>query len=157
MYASDLWTTLGRTLSGCCSVTKLCPTFCDPMDCSTSGFPVFHYLSEFAQTHIHWVSDATHPSHPLLLPSSLAFNLSQHQVFSNSQFFTSGGQSIWASASASVLPMNIQGWFPLGLTVWSPCSQRDSREFFPTLKFKGINSSALSLLYLRFPSKEELN
>ena len=113
-----------------------CVRLCEPMDCSTSGFPVFHSLSEFAQTHIHWVSDAAQPSHPLLLPSSLAFNLSQHQVFSNSQFFTSGGQSVWASASASVLPVNIQGWFPLGLTVWSPCSPRELSRVFCNTKIQ---------------------
>ena len=51
---------------------------CDPMDCSTSGFPVLHYLPEFAQTHVHWVSDVIQPSHPLPPPSPLALNLSQH-------------------------------------------------------------------------------
>ena len=52
----------------------------DPKDCcSTPGFPVFHCLSEFAQTHVHWVSDAIQPSHPLSSPSPPAFNLSQHQ------------------------------------------------------------------------------
>ena len=56
-----------------------CVRLCEPMDCSTSGFPVFHSLSEFAQTHIHWVSDANQPSHLLSLPSSPALNLSQHQ------------------------------------------------------------------------------
>ena len=66
--------------------------------------------------------------------------------FPVSQFFTSGGQSIGASVSASVLPMNIQDWFPLGLTVWSPCSPRDSQESSPTPQFKSINSSAFSLL-----------
>ena len=64
-----------------------------------------------------------------------------------SWFSTSNSQSIGASASTSVLPMNIQGWFPLGLTVWSPCSQRDSQESSPTLQFKSINSSALRLLH----------
>ena len=64
-----------------------------------------------------------------------------------SQFFTSGGQSIGASASASVLPMNIQDWFPSGLTGLSPCSPRDSQEFSPTPQFKSINSLALSFLY----------
>ena len=53
----------------CCSVTKLCPTLWDTMDCSTPGFPTLHYLSELAQTHVHWVGDAIQPSHPLL-PSS---------------------------------------------------------------------------------------
>ena len=61
-----------------CSVTKSCPTLCDPMDCSTLGFPVLHYLLEFAQTHVHWVCDAIQPSHPLLLPSPPALSLSQH-------------------------------------------------------------------------------
>ena len=99
----------------CCSVTKFCPTLCDPMDCSTPGFPVLHYLLEFAQTHVHWVGDAIQP-HPVSSPSP-ALNLSQHQgLFPMSWLFASSGQSIGASASASVLPMNIQGWFPLGLT-----------------------------------------
>ena len=47
------------------SVAKLCPTLCDPMDCSMPGFPVLYYLPEFAQTHVHWVGDAIQPSHPL--------------------------------------------------------------------------------------------
>ena len=63
------------------SVTKLCPTLCNPVDCSPPGFPVLHYLPEFAQTQVHWVSDTIQPSHPLSSPSSLAFNLSQHQGF----------------------------------------------------------------------------
>ena len=66
-------------------------------------------------THVHQVSDAIQPSHPLPSPSPPALSLSQHQI---SQLFASDGQSIGISASASVLPMNIQGWFPLGLTGW---------------------------------------
>ena len=62
----------------CHSVAKWCLTLCDPMDCSTSGFLVFHYLLEFAQTHIHWVGDIP-PSHPLSSLSPLALNLSWHQ------------------------------------------------------------------------------
>ena len=61
------------------SVTESCPTLFDPMDCSTPGFPVLHYLLQFAQTHGHQVSDVIQPSHPLLPPSPPAFNLSQHQ------------------------------------------------------------------------------
>ena len=80
--------------------------------------PVNHQLLELAQTHVHWVSDAIQSSHPLSYPSPLAFNLFQHQglfqwVGSSHQV---GGQSIGASASASVLAMNIQDWFPLELT-----------------------------------------
>ena len=64
-----------------------------------------------------------------------------------SQLFASGCQSIVASTSASVLPMHIQGWFPLGLTGWSPCRPRDSQESSPTPQFKSINSFVLSFLY----------
>ena len=60
------------------SVAQSCPTLFDPMDCSMPGFPV-HQLPELAQTHVHWVGDATQPSHPLLFPSPPAFNLFQHQ------------------------------------------------------------------------------
>ena len=63
----------------CCSVAKSCPTLCNPMKCSTPGSPIPHYLPEFAQIHVHWVSDAIHPSHPLLPSSLFVFNLSQHQ------------------------------------------------------------------------------
>ena len=89
---------------------------CDPMDCSMSGFPVHHQLSELTQTHVHRVNDAMQPSHPL---SSLLSRLQSFPAsgsFPTSQLFKSGCHSIGASASASVLPMNIQGWFPLGLT-----------------------------------------
>ena len=98
------------------SVAKLCPTLCDPMNCSTPGFSVLQYLLELAQTHIHWVNDAIQPSHPLL-PPPLSLTLSQHQglfqwVGSSHQVAKSTG----ASASALVLPVSIQGWFPLGWT-----------------------------------------
>ena len=106
-------------LSFCSSVAKSYPTLCNPMAFSTPGFPLLHQLPELAQIHTHWVSDAIQPSCPLSSPSPPAFNFSQLQglfqwVSSLHQYF--GGQSIGASASASVLPMNIQGWFPLGLT-----------------------------------------
>ena len=63
----------------CCSAVKSCLTLCDPMGCSTPGFPVLCYLVEFAQTHLHQVSDAIPPSHPLLPSSPPALNPSQHQ------------------------------------------------------------------------------
>ena len=95
------------------SVTQSCLSLCDPMDYSMQGFPVHCQLLELAQTHVHRVGDAIQPSHPLYSPSPPAFNLSQHQgLFPVSQFFASGGLSIWVTASASVLPMNIQDWFP---------------------------------------------
>ena len=61
------------------SVAQSCLTLCDPMDCSMPGLPVRHQLPEFIQIHVHQVSDAIQPSHPLSSPSPPAFNLSQHQ------------------------------------------------------------------------------
>ena len=115
------------------------------MNYSIPGFLVLHCLPEFAQTHIRWVGDAIQPPHPLSPPSLPALNLSQQSLFQLSWLFASDGRSI--GASASVLPMNIQGWSPLGLTVWSPCSPRDSHESSPTPQFKSINSLVLSLLF----------
>ena len=66
----------------CCSVTQSRPTLCDPMDYSMLGFPVFHHLLEFTQTHVHWGSDTIQPSHPLSSPFP-AFNISQHQGLDN--------------------------------------------------------------------------
>ena len=63
----------------CCSVTQLCLTLCNPMDCSTPGLPVFRCLPEFAQTHVYWINDASQPSQPLSSPSPPALSLSQHQ------------------------------------------------------------------------------
>ena len=60
-------------------IAQLCSTLCDPMDCSTPGLPLHHQLPEFTQTHVHWVSDAIQPSHPLLSSSPPTFNPSQHR------------------------------------------------------------------------------
>ena len=131
----------------CCSVSHVW-LFVTPWiaACQASLFFTIHHLPEFAQTHVHWVGDAIWPIYPLPPPSPLAFNLSQHWgLFQWVDSLQPGGQSTGASASASVLPMNIQGWFPLGLVVWSPCSPRDSQEFSPARQFKGINSLAHSL------------
>ena len=104
-------------ISDCCSsVAQSCPTLCGPMDGSTPGFSVVHHLLELAQTRAHRVRDAIQPSHPLSSPSP-ACSLSQHWGLTQmSQFFASDGQSIGVSVSTSVLPMNIQDWFLLGLT-----------------------------------------
>ena len=101
------------------SIALSCPTLGDLMHCSTPGLPVYHHLPEFTQTHVHQVSDAIQPSHPLLSPSHPAPNPSQHQgLFQRVKLFAWGGQSIGVSASASVLPMNTQDWSPLGWTGW---------------------------------------
>ena len=119
-----------------CSVAKSCTAFCDPMDCSKPGFPV-HYLLEFAQTHVRWVSDAIRPSHPLPPFSSCPQSFPASGSFPVSQLFASGGQSIGASASVSVLPMNIQDWSPLGWTgLFSLLSKGTVRIFSSTTVWK---------------------
>ena len=98
----------------CCSVAKLC-LFVTPW-IAVHQASLFFTVSEFAQTHAHLVGDAIQPSHPLLPPSPPVLSLSQHQGLFQWVDSVSGGQSTRASASASVLPVNIQGWFPSGLT-----------------------------------------
>ena len=131
-----------------CSVTKLCLTLC--MDRSMPGFPVLHYLLKFAQTHVHWVSDATQPSHPMSSPSPPAFSLSQHQdlfqgVSSSHQVatvleFQLEHQSFqWISRSLPRTDLLQDG------LVGSP---RDSQESSPAPQFRSINSSMLSLYIL---------
>ena len=90
----------------------------DHMDCSTPGVPVYHQLWELTQFHVHWVSNAIQLSHPVSPFSSYLQSSPASGSSLVSQFYPSGGQSIGASASASVLPMNIQDWFPLGWTGW---------------------------------------
>ena len=97
------------------SVIQSCLTLCDPMDCSMPDFPVHHQLPE--------VSPLSRRCHPTISSSVVPFSYHPQSFpasgsFQMSQFFTSGGQSIGVSASTSVLPMNIQDWFPLGLTDW---------------------------------------
>ena len=97
------------------SVAKSCPTLCNLMDCSISGFSVLHYLPELVQIHVHWVGNATY--FILCFPFRLLPSVSPStKVFSNESPLSISGQSIEALASTTVLPMNIQGWFPLGLT-----------------------------------------
>ena len=145
------FTRLGNSFSSVqfSSVAQSCPTLCDPMNYSTPGLPVHHQLLEFTQTHVRWVTDAIQPSHPLSSPSPPAPNPFQHQsLFPMSQLFASGGQSIGASASASVLPNNLfrTDFLSDGL-VWSPCSPRDSQESSLASQLESINSLVLNLLY----------
>ena len=133
----DLWFILGA----CCwvyrlwghqfsSVTQSCPTLCDPMDCSMPGFPDNHQLPELAKTYVHWVGDAIQqPPHPLLSPSSPAFNLSQHQ-----------GLFQWVSSSHQVAK------------VWSfSFSITPSSEYSGMISFKmeslGLQSKGLSRVF----------
>ena len=109
-----------NSISRFSSVAQSCPTLCDPMDCSTRGFPVHHHLQEPTQTHW-WCHPTTSSSVPF---SSHLQSFPASRSFQMSQFFTSGGQNIGVSASASVLPMNIQDWFPLG---WTGCVSLQSK------------------------------
>ena len=113
------------------SVAQSCLTLWDPMDCSTPGLPVHHQLPVFTQTHAHWC----HPtiSFSIISFSSCLQSFPASGSFPMSQFFPSGGQNIGVSASASVLPMTIQDWFPLGWTgSISLLSKGLSRVFFNT-------------------------
>ena len=83
---------------------QLCVTLCDPMDCSTPGFPVHHQLPELAQTHVHWVSEAIQPSRPLSPPSPPTFSISQHQgLFQGVSFSHQVTKKYW-SFSFSISP-----------------------------------------------------
>ena len=95
----------GILLSQFSSVAQLCPTLCDPMDCSTPGFPVHHQLPELAQTQVHRVSDTIQPSHPLSSPFPPAFHLSQHQGLSNESVLRVTWPKYW-SFSFSISPAN---------------------------------------------------
>ena len=118
---------------------------CDPMDCSTPGFPVHHQLPELAQSHVHGVGDAIQPSHPLSFPSPPALSLSQHQ--SLFKRVSSGGQCTRASVSA--LP--ILDWFPLEVTgLISLWSKGLSRVFFSSAVQKHKFFSAQSYLWSNF-------
>ena len=120
----------------CCSVTQSCPILCPAMNSSTPEFTVLYYLLEFAQTHVHCVGDTIQPSHPLWSPSS-SQSSPKSESFPMSQPLLSGDQSIEASASASVFPMNIRGWFRLGETdLISLLSKRLSRIISSTTVWK---------------------
>ena len=108
---------------------------------SITNSRILHKLMPINQWCLPTISFSVIPSssHLQTFPASGSFPMSQ--------YFPSGGQSIGASAPASVLPMNIQDWFPLGWTDGSPCSTRDSQESSPTPQFKSISSSVCSFLY----------
>ena len=125
------------------SVAQSCPTLCDPMNCSTPGLPVFHHLLEFTQTHVHWVSDAIQPSHPLSSSSPIAFSLSQHQ-----------GLFQWVSSShqvARVLELQLehqsfQWMFRVDfLYIWLVGSPSSSRTLKSLLQHHSSKASILRL------------
>ena len=129
------------------SVTQSCPTLCDPMDCSMPGFLDHHQLPELAKTYVCWVGDAIQPPpHPLLSPSSPAFNLSQHQGLF--QWVSSSHQvaKVW-SFSFSISPSSeYSGMISFKMESLGLQSKWLSRVFSNT-QFKSTNSSVLSFLY----------
>ena len=133
-------------------VTKWCLNLCHPMKYKMPGFSVLHCLTELAQTHVHWVGDAIQPSHPLLLLSSPALTLSQHQV--PFQWVISSHQV------AKILGLQLQHqsfqwifrvYFLLNWLVWSPCSPSDSQESSPTTTVQKHQFFSFQLSFLSHP------
>ena len=128
----------------CCSVAQTCPTLCDPMDCSTPGFPVLHHLLHLAQTHVHWVGDAIQSSCPLSSPSPPAFNLFQHQ-----------GRFQWvsplhqvASFSFSLSPSNeYTGLISFKIDWFDFLAVQGTLESSPVPQLESISSLAFKFLY----------
>ena len=131
------------------SVAQSCLTLCNPMDCSTPGLPVHHQLPEFTQNSCP-LSQWCHPtiSSSVVPFSSCSQSFPASGSFQMSNLFPSGGQSIGASASASVLPMNIQDWFPFELTgLISLQSKGLSRVFFSTTVWNHLFCNAQPSLW----------
>ena len=141
-FKKDFFADLLNTEYCCYSVAKLCPTVCNPMDCSMSGFPVLHCLPGFAQTYVHWVSDAIQPSHHRLL--LLLSILPSIRVFSNELALCIKWPRYW---SFSFSPSNEYSELI--------CIRIDRFDLLavqgtfksPTPQFKSINSLMLSFLY----------
>ena len=130
------------------SVPQSCLTLCIPRYCSTPGLPVHSQLPEFTQTHVHWVSDAIQSSHPLSSPSPPAFSLSQHQgLFQGVSSLHQVAKVLGVSPAASVLPMNIQDWFPLGWTGWISLQSKGFPRPFSNTTVQKHQSLAHSFLY----------
>jgi len=138
------WLAFSQSVS---SVAESCPTLCDPVNCSTPGLPVHHQLLEFTQTHVHRVSDAIQPSHPLSSPSPPAPNSSQHQSLFQ-----------WVNSShevAKVLAFQLYispskehpGLMSFRMDWLDLLAVQGTQESSPTPQFKSINSSALSFLH----------
>ena len=145
---------IGNWLCCCCSVTQSCPTLCDHMDSSMPGFPVFHYLPEFAQTHVHWVSDAIQWSHPLLPTSPPAINLSEHQ-----RLFQWVG-SLHQVTKVLELQLEHQSFqwifradFLKDWLAWSPCSPRTLKSLLQhqNSKVSVLQCSAIFVVQLWHP------
>ena len=145
-YKFILWHQMIQIFSSVQSLS--CVRLCDSMDCSTPGLPVHHQFLEFIQTHVYWVGDVI-PLSSVVLFSSHLQSFPASGSFLVSRLFASGSQRIGASASPSVLLMNIQDWFLLGLTGWISLQSKGlSRVFSNTTvqkhQFFGVQPSLWS-------------
>ena len=122
----------------CCSVTKSCLTVWDPMDCGMPEISVPHHLSDFAQVHAHWISDAIQPSHSLSSPSPHTFNLSSNKDFSNESVLCIRWPKYRSSSFNISPPKGYSGLIPLGWSGWislqskglSSLQHHSSNQFF---------------------------
>ena len=134
------------------SVQFSCVRLCDPMDCSTPGIKIHHQVPELAQTHVHlnrWCCPTISSS--IILFSSCLQSFSASLSFPMSQFFAQGGQNIGVSVSTSVLPMNIQDWFPLEWTGLILQFKGLSKVFSNSSKPSILLSSAFFIVQLSHP------
>ena len=130
------------------SVAQSCPTLCDPMNHSTPGLPVHHQLPEFTQTHVHRVSDAIQPSHPLSSPSPPAPIPPSIRVFSNESTLCMRWPKYW-SFSFSISPSKeIPGLISFRMDWLDPLAVLETLKSSPIPQFKSINSQALSFLHI---------
>ena len=144
-YLGVFWFSMNFRTVCSCSVAKSCLILCDPMDCSTPGFPVLHYLLGFAEIHVHWVSDAIQPSHPLSPPSPV-LNLSQHQSLFQWVSSFHRWPKYW-SFSFSISPSNEYSGLICLRFYWFDLLAVQGQESSSTPQLESINSSVLSLLY----------
>ena len=133
------------------SVAQSCSTLCNPMDCRMPGLPVHCQLLEFTQTHVHWVGDAIQPSHPLSSLSPPALNLSQHQGLFKWVSSSHQVAKVFISASASVLPMNIQDWSPLEWTGWISLQSKGLSRVFSNTTVQKHQFFSAQLTHSLFP------
>ena len=129
------------------SVTQSCPTLCDPMNRSTPGLPVHHQLLEFTQTHIHQVSDAIQPSHPLLSPLLLPLIPPSIRDFSNESTLRMRWPKYWSFSFSISPPKEIPGLISFRMDWLDLLAIQETQESSPTPQFKSIRSLVLSFFY----------
>ena len=140
------WGVRGLFLTfSCRSVAKSCLTLCNPVDCSMPGFPVPHHFLEFAQVHVHWISDAIQPSCPLLPSLLLPSVFPSIRIFSSELALHIRWPKYW---SFGINPSNEYSWLISFRIDWFDLlAVQGTLESSPASQFESINSSMLSLLY----------